>query len=99
MNVPDDRYKWLVDLYKPKSAVPAFLEVVDIAGLVKCVSASGDCTLSELELTRTELLNLPVDYSNYLDRCVLDRFGGCGCGLPLRLLNHSLTPHNLISFP
>lgn len=37
MNIPDDRYRWLVDLFKPKSAVPAFLEVVDIAGLVKCV--------------------------------------------------------------
>ena len=35
VNVPDDRFRWLVDLYKPKSAVPAFLEVVDIAGLVK----------------------------------------------------------------
>lgn len=40
VNVPDDRYKWLVDLYKPKSAVPAFLEVVDIAGLVKYATAS-----------------------------------------------------------
>lgn len=36
VNVPDDRYRWLVDLYKPKSSVPAFLDVVDIAGLVKC---------------------------------------------------------------
>ena len=36
MNVPDDRFLWLVDLYKPKSQVSAFLEVVDIAGLVKC---------------------------------------------------------------
>jgi len=35
VNVPDDRYKWLMDLYKPKSGVPAFLEIVDIAGLVR----------------------------------------------------------------
>jgi len=35
VNVPDDRYNWLIDLYKPKSKVSAFLEVVDIAGLVK----------------------------------------------------------------
>ncbi|GAX73034.1 hypothetical protein CEUSTIGMA_g486.t1 [Chlamydomonas eustigma] len=35
VNVPDDRYRWLIDLYKPKSGVPAFLEVVDIAGLVR----------------------------------------------------------------
>lgn len=35
MNVPDHRFKWLCNLYKPKSEVPAFLEVCDIAGLVK----------------------------------------------------------------
>jgi obg-like ATPase 1 len=35
VNVPDDRYNWLCDLYKPKSKVSAFLEVMDIAGLVK----------------------------------------------------------------
>jgi obg-like ATPase 1 len=35
VNVPDDRFTWLCDLYKPKSQVPAFLDVCDIAGLVK----------------------------------------------------------------
>lgn len=35
VNVPDDRFKWLCNLYKPKSEVPAFLEICDIAGLVK----------------------------------------------------------------
>eukprot|EP00878_Enallax_costatus_P002211 GHUV01002382.1.p1 GENE.GHUV01002382.1~~GHUV01002382.1.p1 ORF type:complete len:391 (+),score=115.49 GHUV01002382.1:141-1313(+) len=35
VNVPDDRFNWLVETYKPKSAVSAFLDVVDIAGLVK----------------------------------------------------------------
>lgn len=35
VNVPDDRFNWLCSVYKPKSEVPAFLEVVDIAGLVK----------------------------------------------------------------
>ena len=35
VNVPDDRFKWLCEEYKPKSEVPAFLEIVDIAGLVK----------------------------------------------------------------
>ncbi|GMH38753.1 hypothetical protein BSKO_06637 [Bryopsis sp. KO-2023] len=35
VNVPDERFNWLVDLYKPKSQVPAFLDVVDIAGLVR----------------------------------------------------------------
>ena len=35
VNVPDERFNWLCDLYKPKSEVPAFLEICDIAGLVK----------------------------------------------------------------
>ena len=33
--VPDERLDKLVDLYKPKSVVPASVEFVDIAGLVK----------------------------------------------------------------
>jgi obg-like ATPase 1 len=35
VNVPDERFNWLCSLFKPKSEVPAFLELVDIAGLVK----------------------------------------------------------------
>lgn len=35
MNVPDERFRWLCELYKPKSEVAAFLEIVDIAGLVR----------------------------------------------------------------
>ncbi|RMZ53355.1 hypothetical protein APUTEX25_004843, partial [Auxenochlorella protothecoides] len=35
VNIPDERFTWLVDLYKPKATFPAFLEIVDIAGLVK----------------------------------------------------------------
>uniref|UniRef100_A0A7S0RR38 Obg-like ATPase 1 n=1 Tax=Pyramimonas obovata TaxID=1411642 RepID=A0A7S0RR38_9CHLO len=35
VNVPDERFDWLVDLHKPKSIVRPYLEVVDIAGLVK----------------------------------------------------------------
>ena len=42
VNVPDDRFKWLCDLYKPKSEVPAFLEIVDIAGLVRQASQMAD---------------------------------------------------------
>lgn len=38
MNVPDDRFKWLCEEYKPKNEVPAFLEIVDIAGLVRCAA-------------------------------------------------------------
>jgi obg-like ATPase 1 len=35
VNVPDERFKWLCETYKPKSEVPAFLDIVDIAGLVR----------------------------------------------------------------
>ncbi|KAG2490116.1 hypothetical protein HYH03_011422 [Edaphochlamys debaryana] len=35
VNVPDDRFTWLCSTYKPKSAVSAYLDVVDIAGLVR----------------------------------------------------------------
>lgn len=35
VNVPDERFEWLCNLYKPKSEVSAFLEIHDIAGLVR----------------------------------------------------------------
>ncbi|TQE12053.1 hypothetical protein C1H46_002447 [Malus baccata] len=35
VNVPDERFDWLCQLYKPKSEVSAFLEIHDIAGLVR----------------------------------------------------------------
>ncbi|PIA39831.1 hypothetical protein AQUCO_02600355v1 [Aquilegia coerulea] len=35
VNIPDERFEWLCQFYKPKSEVPAFLEIHDIAGLVK----------------------------------------------------------------
>jgi len=31
--VPDPRFDWLCDLFKPKSQVPAHLTITDIAGL------------------------------------------------------------------
>lgn len=33
--VPDARFDWLCDLHKPPSRIPAYLTVIDIAGLVK----------------------------------------------------------------
>jgi len=36
--VPDERFNWLVEHHKPASKVPAFLNVTDIAGLVKGAS-------------------------------------------------------------
>eukprot|EP00906_Rhabdomonas_costata_P001861 RCo002966 len=35
INVPDERFLWLCEFYKPASKVPAYLSVMDIAGLVK----------------------------------------------------------------
>jgi len=35
VNVPDERFDWLVEQFQPKSIVHPYLEIVDIAGLVK----------------------------------------------------------------
>ena len=51
VNVPDERFNWLCETYKPKSEVPAFLEVWDIAGLVKGASTGaglGNAFLSNI---------------------------------------------------
>ncbi|SCZ97805.1 BZ3500_MvSof-1268-A1-R1_Chr3-3g06382 [Microbotryum saponariae] len=39
--VPDERFDWLCDVYKPSSKVPAFLTCVDIAGLTKGASTGA----------------------------------------------------------
>lgn len=39
--VPDDRYDWLCQHYKPKSEVPAHLTVYDIAGLTRGASTGA----------------------------------------------------------
>jgi obg-like ATPase 1 len=52
VNVPDQRFEWLVSHYKPKSIVPAFLTVTDIAGLVKGASDGqglGNAFLSHIK--------------------------------------------------
>ncbi|GIZ40412.1 hypothetical protein CKM354_000374900 [Cercospora kikuchii] len=49
--VPDERYDWLVDHYKPKSRVPADLTVYDIAGLTRGASTGaglGNAFLSHI---------------------------------------------------
>ena len=55
VNVPDDRFRWLCSTYEPKSQVPAFLEIVDIAGLVKYafIALSLQTTLSQTNVLRT----------------------------------------------
>ena len=52
VNVPDERFDWLVNMHKPKSVVQPYLEVVDIAGLVKGASAGaglGNAFLSHIK--------------------------------------------------
>jgi len=39
--VPDARFEWLCDLYKPVSRVPAFLTILDIAGLTAGASTGA----------------------------------------------------------
>jgi len=49
--VPDERWDWLVEHHKPASKVPAFLNVTDIAGLVKGASEGqglGNAFLSHI---------------------------------------------------
>jgi obg-like ATPase 1 len=51
VGLPDDRWEWLCKLYKPASKVPGYLEVVDIAGLVKGASEGeglGNAFLSHI---------------------------------------------------
>ena len=50
--VPDKRYDFLCDIYKPASKVPAFLKVTDIAGLIKGASEGaglGNAFLSHIQ--------------------------------------------------
>jgi obg-like ATPase 1 len=49
--VPDERFDWLCELYKPASRIPAFLTVYDIAGLTKGASTGaglGNAFLSHI---------------------------------------------------
>lgn len=51
VEVPDERFDWLCDFFKPPSKIPAFLHVVDIAGLVRGASEGeglGNAFLSHI---------------------------------------------------
>jgi len=50
--VPDQRFNWLCEFFKPKSEIPAFLHVTDIAGLIKGASTGaglGNAFLSHIQ--------------------------------------------------
>ncbi|KAJ1445092.1 P-loop containing nucleoside triphosphate hydrolase protein [Pelagophyceae sp. CCMP2097] len=50
--VPDQRFKWLCDLFKPPSRVPAQLQVTDIAGLIRGAAEGaglGNAFLSHIQ--------------------------------------------------
>ncbi|KAG2232375.1 GTP-binding protein YchF [Thamnidium elegans] len=50
--VPDDRFDWLVTHTKPNKVIPAFLTVIDIAGLVKGAASGaglGNAFLSHIK--------------------------------------------------
>lgn len=52
MAVPDKRFDWLCEHYKPASKVPTYLDVVDIAGLIKGASEGqglGNAFLSNIK--------------------------------------------------
>ena len=42
--VPDARYDFLCSMWEPPSKYPAYLQIVDIAGLVKVGGASDEAT-------------------------------------------------------
>jgi len=51
VNVPDDRFEWLVSHFKPASVIPAALTITDIAGLIRGASTGeglGNAFLSHI---------------------------------------------------
>mmetsp|Transcript_113602 Transcript_113602/g.244590 ORF Transcript_113602/g.244590 Transcript_113602/m.244590 type:complete len:409 (-) Transcript_113602:112-1338(-) len=50
--VPDQRFKWLCELWQPASIIPAYLHVTDIAGLIRGASEGaglGNAFLSHIQ--------------------------------------------------
>jgi len=54
VSVPDERFDWLVNFFKPASKVPAVLQITDIAGLIRGASKGeglGNAFLSHIRAT------------------------------------------------
>jgi obg-like ATPase 1 len=54
VNVPDERFDWLVEHFKPASAVPPALQITDIAGLIRGAHKGeglGNAFLSHIRAT------------------------------------------------
>lgn len=67
MSIPDARFDWLCEKVQPKASQPAFLEVVDIAGLVKGAANGeglGNAFLSNIQVCAAG----PVAYTKTLIR-------------------------------
>jgi len=67
--VPDERFLWLCDLYKPKSQIPAFLTCIDIAGLTAGASTGaglGNAFLSNVRAVDGIFQVVREYYNSYL---------------------------------
>ena len=80
--VPDERFTWLCNLTQPKSKEPAFLEVVDIAGLVKGAADGaglGNAFLSNISVRVTQKAWIVTIASSLIKRgatCVSQQLRG-----------------------
>ncbi|QRW18072.1 hypothetical protein RhiXN_02996 [Rhizoctonia solani] len=72
--VPDARFIWLCELYKPASQVPAFLTCIDIAGLTAGASTGaglGNAFLSH-RLPMSRVMSILFAIWNHLDRVAVE---------------------------
>uniref|UniRef100_A0A3B5MMM5 Obg like ATPase 1 n=1 Tax=Xiphophorus couchianus TaxID=32473 RepID=A0A3B5MMM5_9TELE len=105
--IPDERYDFLCQFHKPASKIPAFLNVVDIAGLVKGAHVGqglGNAFLSHINacdgifhLTR-ESINEGKSTIRFLQESLLDKNQSFITSLKLLDLNGSKGGKCLVSY-